>query len=282
LLEAYKVLRIDAARDRALQALDLLLAKAHDPTKGMAHSLVRDRSAANHSPSFEFRISNFDLLDDQVFMAAALLDAYEVTGRKHYFDQAEKLMDTTIRRFWDDAGGGFFDTAKDIEKRPGSLSFARKAFQDSPVPAANPIAAAVLDRLAALTERADLRQKAEDILDMFAPVARDYGLFAASYALALMNHLHPQTEIVVIGPAGDARTRELLQAAYQVPRASKRVLALAPETVRAKDLPPGLLATLPNVPLDDTPLALVCVGNTCRPPVQTPAALLQALDVEPA
>jgi uncharacterized protein YyaL (SSP411 family) len=60
-------------------------------------------------------------------MAAALLDAYEVTGQKHYFDHAEKLMDTAIRRFWDDAGAGFFDTAKDMDGRLGSLAFARKS-----------------------------------------------------------------------------------------------------------------------------------------------------------
>jgi uncharacterized protein YyaL (SSP411 family) len=271
---------VDAARDRALQALDLLLAKAHVPAKGMAHSLVRDSSAANHSPSLEFRISNFDLLDDQVLIVAALLDAYEVTGCKHYFDHAEKLMDTTIRRFWDAAGAGFFDTAKDSEGRPGSLAFERKAFQDSPTPAANSVAAAVLDRLATLADRSDLREKAQDILDVFAPKARDYGLFAASYAQALMNHLRPQTEIVVIGPLGDTRTRKLLEAAYQVPRAGKRVLALEPETVRDRGLPAGLFAILPNLPLDGTPLALVCVGTTCRPPVRTPAALLKTLKVD--
>ena len=283
-LEAYKILSLDAARDCALQALDLLLAKAYDPARGMAHSLVRSSSGTRRSPqssNLEFRISNFDLLDDQVLIAAALLDAYEVTGRKHYFDRAEKLMDITIRRFWDDDGGGFFDTAKDIDGRPGSLSFERKAFQDSPTPAANSVAAAVLDRLATLADRPDFRDKAQDIFDLFAPKARDYGLFAASFALALANHLRPQTEIVVIGPADDARTRELLEAAYQVPRAGKRVLALDPETVKGKDLPAGLLATLPNLPLDSTPLALVCVGTTCRPPVRTPAAMRQALDGNP-
>jgi uncharacterized protein len=276
-LEAYKILGLDAARDSALQALDLFLAKAYDPAKGMAHSLMPQ---AEVSSGFDSRASNFDLFDDQVFMAAALLDAYEVTGRKSYCDRAEKLMDTTIRRFWDDEGGGFFDTAKDIDGRPGSLSFERKSFQDSPTPAANSVAAAVLDRLATLTDRADLRQKAEDVFDMFGAKAREYGLFAASFALALANHLRPQTEIVVIGPAGDARTRELLRVAYQVPRAGKRVLALDPQAVKAKDLPPGLLATLPNLPLDDAPLALVCVGTTCRPPVRTPSSLLQTLNDE--
>jgi uncharacterized protein len=282
LLEAYKVLDLDAARERALQALDLLLAKAYDPAKGMAHSLPLNRTGTEASASSDARIANFDLLDDQVFTVAALLDAYEVTGRKHYFDRAESLMDATIRRFWDNAGAGFFDTAKDIDGRPGSLSFERKAFQDSPTPAANSVAAAVLDRLAALTGRADLRQKAEDVFDVFAPKATDFGLFAASYALALAYHLHPQTKIVVIGPAGDARTRELLQAAYHAPRAGKRVLAFDSETVKAKDLPAGLSATLPNLPIDDTPLALVCVGSTCRPPVRTPAALLQILESDPA
>jgi len=276
LLEAYRVLGHEAARDRALQALDLLLAQAYVPAKGMAHSLTRNGSGAPsppHGASFEFRTSNFDLLDDQVFMAAALLDAYEVTGQKHYFDHAEKLMDTAIRRFWDDAGAGFFDTAKDMDGRLGSLAFARKAFQDSPTPAANSTAAAVLDRLASLTGRADLRQKAEAILDLFAPKAGDYGLFAASYALALRNHLRPPAEILVVGPAGDARTQELLKAAYQAPLAGKRVLALEPETIRTKDLPAGLLATVPSLVLTGAPLALVCVGATCRPPVETPAAL---------
>jgi uncharacterized protein YyaL (SSP411 family) len=101
-------------------------------------------------------------------------------------------------------------------------------------------------------------------------------------AAALRNHLHPPAEIVVVGPAGDARTQDLLKAAHQAPLAGKRVLALGPETTRAKDLPAGLLATLPSLPLTGAPLALVCVGTFCRPPVETPTALLRALDISPS
>ncbi len=92
-LEAYKVLGSTSARDRALTTLDLLLAKAYDPEKGMYHSLV------NGQPRVE------GLLDDQVFMAAALLDAYEVTGARLYFDRALELMQITLRRFWDEQRG---------------------------------------------------------------------------------------------------------------------------------------------------------------------------------
>jgi len=268
LLEAYKVLGLEGARDRALMALDLLLGKSYDPARGMYHSLVNGRAAIE------------GLLDDQVFVAAALLDAYEVTGARSYFDRALELMETTLRRFWDDERGGFFDTAKDLDGRNGSLAMTRKAFQDSPTPAGNSVGALVLDRLARFAERPDFWEKAETILSLFAPKAGEYGLFAATYGLALTNHLRPPLEVIVIGEAGDDRTRELLKTAYQAPRAGKRVLALSPARVKAGDLPVGLAATLPNLPLDESPLAMICIDTSCQPPIQTPEALAKALEMK--
>jgi uncharacterized protein YyaL (SSP411 family) len=268
-LETYKVLGLEGARDRGLRTLDLLLMKAFDPQKGMYHSLVDGR------PHID------GLLDDQVFVAEALLDAYEVTGNGSYFDRALNLMETMIRRFGDDQGGGFLDTAKDIDARQGSLKMTRQPFQDSPTPAGNSVAVLVLDRLAMLAERPDFREKAEATLDIFASHAGGYGLFAATYGLALVNHLRPPVEVVVVGDAGDERTRELLKVAYQAPRARKRVLALDPRTVKAGDLPQGLGSSLPRLPLDGVPVALVCGGTTCRPPVETPKALAEMLEGAP-
>jgi uncharacterized protein YyaL (SSP411 family) len=267
-LEAYRVLDLEAARDRALLTLDVLLAKSYDPQKGMYHSLADGQA----------RIEG--LLDDQIFMAAALLDAYEVTGARRYFDSALELMETTLRRFWDEREGGFFDTARDLEQRRGRLDVPHKPFQDSPTPSGNSMAVLVLDRLAALAARPDFREKAEAILNLFAAKAKDYGLFAATYGLALSHHLRAPLEIVVVGPARDEQTRALLRAAYQSLRAGKHVLALEPEEVKARNLPQGLAATLPNLPLDGVPVALVCSGTTCQPPAQTPEALAQALKQE--
>jgi uncharacterized protein len=265
LLEAYRVLGLDGARDRALQTLDLLLAKAYDPAKGMYHSLV------NGQPRIE------GLLEDQVFTAAALIDAFELTGRQGYFDRALELAEITVRRFWDGQDGGFFDTATDLEGRQGSLTLRRKPYQDSPTPAGNPMAALVLDRLSVLAERPDFRQKAETTLDLFAPKAADYGLFAATYALATVNHFRPSVEIVVVGASDDERTRRLLKSAYAAERPGKHVLAFEPESVKSGNLPAGLAATLPHLPANGKPLALVCVGTACRPPVETPEELTAAL-----
>ncbi len=304
-LDAYKILGDEAARARALATLDLLLGRAYDATRGLAHALSmsqrNDGSAPSNSPpeesrsgfpnddsspsldkgsrisNFEFRVSNFDLLDDQVFMAQACLDAFEVTGKLDYYHRALELTETMLRRFWDDAAGGFFDTAKDVEKRQGNLAQTRKSIQDSPTPAANAVAAVVLDRLAALADRPDFRRKAEATLDLFAPKAAEFGLFAATYGLALANHLRPPVEVVVVGDATDERTRNLLRAAHDAPRAGKRVLNFDSSILNSRQLPAGLAATLPNVPFKGEPLALVCVGNTCQPPVRNPDELARAM-----
>jgi uncharacterized protein len=265
LLEAYKILDHQPALEGALKALDLMLAKAYDPAKGMYHSLVNGQA----------RIEG--LLDDQVFMAAALLDAYEVTGKRVYFDRALEITETTVRRFWDEAAGGFFDTAKDLDGRQGNLTQTRKAFQDSPTPAGNSVAACVLDRLAALADRPDFREKAQTTLELFASKAADNGLYAATYALALVHHLRPPVEVVVVGEAGDERKNNLLQAAYGAPRSGKRVFNFEPSVLKSQKLPAGLSATLPHVPYNGSPLALVCIGTSCQPPVGDPEELARAL-----
>ena len=270
LLEAHRVLDEEGARERALATLDMLVAKAYDPAKGMFHSL------ADGTPRIE------GLLEDQVLVIAALLDAFEVTGTGFYFRRALELMEITLRRFWDEKAGGFFDTAQDLADRQGSLAMPRKPFQDSPTPAGNAAAALVLDRLDVLADREDFGEKAEATLALFAPKAAQYGLFAATYGLALAQHLRAPVDVVVIGRADDEHTTELLRAAYQAPRAGKHVFVFEPGVVEDRDLPAGLAATLPALPFDGAPLALVCEGSTCRPAVQTPAALRELLAPNPA
>jgi hypothetical protein len=265
LLEAYKFLGLEGARDRALMALDLLLDKNYDPTKGIYHSLVDGKAEIE------------GLLDDQVFVAAALLDAFGVTGSRRYFQFALELMEITVRRFWDKQSGGFFDTARDLPARYGTLGMKRKPFQDSPTPAGNSVGALVLDRLARLAGRPDYREKAETILNLFAPKAGDYGLFAATYGLALAHYLREPVEVVVVGDSADPRTRGLLRAAYQAPRAGKSVHYFEPQAVKEDSLPKGLVSTLPNLPFDGEPVALVCKGTTCKPPAKTPEALAELI-----
>ena len=55
-------------------------------------------------------------LDDYAYLANAVLDVFEVTGKPEYLYFAEKLSDYLIEHFWDGKNDSFFFTADNHEK----------------------------------------------------------------------------------------------------------------------------------------------------------------------
>ena len=268
-LEAWKVLGLPHCRAFALKSLDRLVALAYQADVGMYHSIVDG----------EARVPG--LIEDQVHMAGALLDAFEVTLKKHYFDLAEHLIQHALGTFWDPEHGGFFDTPRD-SSAVGALASKRKPFQDSPTPAANPVAAIALQRLFHLTENADYRDKAETILKNFSEPASKYGLYAATYAIALALHYQQPMQVLVFGERDDTGTDALVKETSKFFRIGKIVLQLTSQQVNADTLPPALLTLARNMPLDHFPRAFVCSDFTCSPPMDSPAALARLLSGQAA
>jgi len=268
-LEAARVLGRRDCRELALRSLNRILESAWSDAWGFAH----------RAPDSGQRVGNDwagGVLDDQVFMATALLDAFELTGEKRYFEAAERTMRLCIEKFCDESGGGFFDRPTNAPAIADGVDVPRKPFQDSPTPAGNPIAAMALDRLASYTMNSNYRLRAEQTLEASAGVAEQYGLFAATYGLAALLHVRHPLEVVIVGNESDARTQELEQAANAAFRFGKAVLRYDPREVSADRLPPGLAATLPALG-DGAPRALVCVNGACRPPVTQPDELTAAI-----
>ena len=130
------------------------------------------------------------LLDDYAFTAIACLDAYEATADLSYFNFAQAIADAMIARFFDATSGGFFDSEPAGRRQEsGSAGDAPQAFQDSPTPAGNPMAAIALLRLHHYTGDASYREKAEQTLEIFAGVAEQFGIFAATYGIAALHFL---------------------------------------------------------------------------------------------
>jgi uncharacterized protein YyaL (SSP411 family) len=271
-LEAARILGRDDCRQLALRTLERLLEQAWSDRWGFAHRCPQDGSV----PVEEWAGG---VLDDQAFMAGALLDAFELTGERRYFERAEQTMRLCLEKFWDPNGAGFFDRPVDAPPLTESVSIPRKPFQDSPTPAANPVAAMVLDRLASYTMNGDYGQKARQTLEAFAGAAENYGLFAATYGLAALLHARQPMEVVIVGDRDDARTQALARAAHNVFRFGKAVLQYEPAEISAADLPKGLAATLPALSGDGAraPLALVCSNQTCQPPITEPEELTAAI-----
>ncbi len=260
-LEAARVLERPDCREFALKTLDRILAEAWDESKGFLHRVGGPRLEGS--------------LDDQVFTIAALLDAWEATFDRRYFEIAERAMRLAVERFGDPDGGGFFDRAKDAAPM-GGLEVRRKPLQDSPTPGGNSVAAIVLDRLHALTGERLYREWAEKTLEAFVGLIPQYGLFAATYALAALLHARHPLQVVITGAAADPQAADLERAAHEVYRFGEVVLRVTPERLSAGALPAALRETLPH--LDATvPQAFVCVETTCFPPVSDRAQLTPLL-----
>jgi uncharacterized protein len=264
-LEAARVLGRSDCREFALKTLDRILAEAWDASKGFLHRVGGPRLEGT--------------LDDQVFAVGALLDAYEATLDRRYFEIAERAMKLTMERFGDPEGGGFFDRAKDAPPM-GGLEVRRKPLQDSPTPGANSIAAIVLDRLYAFTGEKPYREWAEKTLETFVGLVPQFGIFAATYGLAALLHARHPLQVVVTGAAGDSKAAALEKAANEIYRYGKAVLRVTSDQIASASLAPALRETLPHLNAA-TPQALVCVETTCHPPL-TDTEKLKALLAEVA
>ncbi len=251
----------------ALKTLDRILAEAWSDTRGFAHRMGGARLDGS--------------LDDQVFTGIALLDAYEATLDRRYFDAARSAADFAVAEYFDAEGGGFFDRASGAPPM-GGLEVRRKPLQDSPTPGANATVAILLDRLYGYSNSMRYREHAEATLEAFAGIAPQLGIHAASYGLAALLHARQPFEVVITGERGDPQADALEQAANSVYRFAKAVLRVTPERIAARGaLAPALAETLPHLRADIAQ-ALVCVGTSCRPPVSDPAALVALLREVPA
>ncbi len=210
-------------------------------------------------------------LDDYGFTGHAALDAWETTGEMRYFEAALGIGEALVAKFYDEEKGGFFDTAHDATERIGALSARRKPLQDAPTPAGNPVGAALLLRLAELTGRGDFREKAKATLECFAGVVEHFGLYAASYGLALRRMVEPAVQVVVVG--GDAGADALERAALRRYAVNKSVVRLR----EVGELPPALAETIPHLVGRARSFAVVCSGFTCQPPVERVGELMEAL-----
>ncbi len=260
-LEAGRVLGDAAATAFALKSLDRVLALAAD---SLGHVVAYADGAGGEIPGG---------LDDYVFTGHAALDAWEATGEYRYFAAALELGEHAIAKFYDRENGGFFDIEPAVAGQAvlGALSTRRKPLQDSPTPAGNPVAASLLLRLAELTGNDEFRAKAKATLECFAGAVEHFGLYAASYGLALQRMVLPAIQVVVLGT--DWAADQLEGAALERFAVNKSVIRLR----RADTLPPALAETIPNLPPQPGSFAAVCSGFTCHAPVADPDALLDLL-----
>jgi len=208
------------------------------------------------------------MLEDQVYVAAAAIDAHDATGQPHWLERAAQLMEH-VWSHYRSARGGLIDRPVD-RRGEGFLEHEVVPVQDSPTPSPNGVAGIVFARLAEHTNVERWKECRDELLGSFAGGAADFSVFGATLHRALAWTLLPPTHVAVVGT--DEVATQLHRVARRVHRPRKVLHRLQPDG-SAADLPPPLQAMLDGA----TPRAYVCAGTQCAPPIATPEDLALTL-----
>ena len=193
---------------------------------------------------------------------------------------AGQLLEVALGSFGD-GQGGFYDTAADDEP----LIFRPAEPADNATPSGTFAVAAALLSYSALVGSARHREAAEAALGVLPGIAARYPRAAGTGLAVAEAWLAGPSEIAVVGPPGDERTRALHQTALHAAPPGA-VLALGDGTVPAGSVPAGSVpaGSGASVPLlagrglvNGAPAAYVCRQFTCQAPVTTPEQLREAL-----
>jgi uncharacterized protein YyaL (SSP411 family) len=192
-------------------------------------------------------------LDDYAFFIYGLLEVYEATFQDKYLDAAEDLADEMIRLFADQAGG-FFMTAIDAE----SLIIRPKEAYDGAIPSGNSVAALILLKLYALTQKDIYNAQAESLFSSFTSTIAQ-SPHAHTFLLSALDwHLQGPLEISFHGAGDDSTVAKMLKVLYKhfIPAKSVKL-----------------------IPSLDCGQAHICYRGTCKAPTENVGVFEQELIV---
>lgn len=245
-LEASWSLRQSSFKDKALKVLDFLWQMSWDDKEGMYRYWTDGERRET------------GMLADQASSAKAFMDAYQVTGKRIYFERGRQITDLIMREYAA-PGGGFFDIRQD-DGALGNLRFRERLLED------NSLMAQVLNILYYCTQQESYKEAALSALGVFAQEYRLDGYLAAPYALAYYQCVKEPVQVIVVGAPEDPKSKELIISALQLPYPNRLVQTLDPveqaQTLEELGYPP-----------QPSPAAYVCYSMACSAAIQEPHLL---------
>jgi len=203
------------------------------------------------------------LLIDYGSLLQSLLDAYEYSGKRTYLEKSVTIADEAIEKLNDETSGGFYD----IPVQDSNIGELR--VRDKPIEENSVIARGLL-RLSWLLERTDYAAVAGRALGLFNADYERYGVTGASYALALDSYINGPIGITIIASPKSKESGSFKAEALKLYTGRRYVRYLDP----AKDSD-----QINHLGFDamKAPVAYVCAGKTCGPPVTDPSNIQTTL-----
>jgi uncharacterized protein YyaL (SSP411 family) len=205
--------------------------------------------------------------EDYALVIQAYLDLFEASAQTRWLTRAIELQQIQDDLFWNGTTLRYDDGS--------TLPIALRAAvveRDGDLPSVSAVSASNLLRIAAITDSAPARAKANAIFRSYASRMQsapgDFPLLISTYTASLT----PPREIVIAGDAQSDAMKAMLRAVHQHHAPLRALLVVTNERSRNE-----LAAYAPSVKemkmIDDKPTAYVCENYSCKPPVNDLAKL---------
>jgi hypothetical protein len=238
--------------DAAVKTADFILNVMRDENGTLYHRFAKGERAVE------------GFLDDYSFFAYGLIALYESTFDEKYLEAAAELTKTMITQFWDPKNGGFFQTRKNETALPNI-----KQVYDGAIPSGNSVALHDLLWLNILTNEPAYGELATQVTKTFAeeleasPEAFTFFLSAMDFVTG------PFYSLVLVGDVKQKETAEILNVLKK---------SYLPSTIIALKNP--IKAGFGYQQIEGKPTAYVCKNQTCLPPTNTLATMLEQLELK--
>lgn len=210
-------------------------------------------------------------LDDYAFLTWGLIELYETTLDPAWLRAALDQMDACLDRFWDAEDGGFYMTPDDGE----ALLVRPKDATDGAMPSGNSVQVSNLLRLARLTGRTELAEKAAAVSRWIGAKVRSRPTGFAALLSGLHWTLGEPQELVIAGDPDAKDTNALMEVFRNVYSPTTVALHRPPgDAPEITDLAPF---TADQTPVDGHAAAYVCRDFQCEAPTRDPEALREQL-----
>ena len=244
----------------AERAADFALRELRDPETGHLYKRYRAGTAGLDG-----------LLEDYAFLAWGLIELFENTQDPARLRSALRLVDIAIEDFWDEHHGGFFMTPKGGE----TLVLRPQETADGAIPSGNSVMLHNLCRLARMTGRTDLEERADAMVKGLGAYVARGAMGHTHFLMAVDFQRGPTQEVVIVGDPEDTATQALLGELRKpfLPQVVWLLRSPGDETALTKLAPFTQALSM----VDGKPAAYVCTNFACQAPVIDPAALRASL-----
>ena len=230
----------------AEQGADFLIRELYSKRGGMHHS-YRDGRASLQG-----------LLADNALAGTALLDLYNVTGKRRYYEIAKAIGNIILADYYDTKNRRFRSFLNTAAVRPVTkgelteMNFYRDNYR----------ALIFLSRLFTLEKDEAMKKILDPAMATFVDTYGSYFPAGSLYGIALLWTLEEPVEITII--AGGNKTGEFLVALGKLYIPEKVVRNLSPDKDKA---------VIAKLQYPRTEAAYVCTGKRCSPPIEEPGKI---------